>query len=55
MRKVTYTITLEIPDNCDFEAVTSTFEQYATTDFNEASRHEYPGVEANIKSVTTQL
>ena len=52
MRKVTYTITLEIPDGCDFEAVTSTFEQYATTDFNEASRNEWPlgAPEATIKA-----
>jgi hypothetical protein len=52
MRTVTYTIVLEIPEGCDFEAVTSTFEQYIS-DFNEASRNEWPlgAPEANTKTI----
>lgn len=54
MRILRYTITLDIPEACDFEAVTSTFDQYIE-DFNKASEKEFPSgyPEAIIQSIET--
>jgi hypothetical protein len=56
MRVLTYTITLEIPENCDLEAAAVTFEQYIA-DFNEASKNEYPlgYPEATVKAIDNAL
>jgi hypothetical protein len=47
MRIITYTVSIEISEHADFEAVTSTFEEYLQ-DYVEATNTEYSEL-VNVK------